>query len=86
MASGADKIRILIVDDITETRENVRKLLAFETDIEVVGVAGTGREAIQLARELQPHIIMMDINATIRLFPSAAMVTAKTSSKSLRQE
>ncbi len=62
MASGADKIRILIVDDIPETRENVRKLLAFETDIEVVGVAGTGREAIQLARELQPHIIMMDIN------------------------
>ncbi len=62
MASGADKIRILIVDDIPETRENVRKLLAFETDLEVVGVAGTGREAIQLARELQPHIIMMDIN------------------------
>jgi pilus assembly protein CpaE len=62
MASGSDKIRILIVDDIPETRENVRKLLAFETDVEVVGVAGTGREAIQLARELQPHIIMMDIN------------------------
>jgi pilus assembly protein CpaE len=62
MASGSDKIRILIVDDIPETRENVRKLLAFETDIEVVGVAGTGREAIQSARELQPHIIMMDIN------------------------
>ncbi len=62
MASGSDKVRILIVDDIPETRENVRKLLAFETDMEVVGVAGTGREAIQLARELQPHIIMMDIN------------------------
>lgn len=62
MASGSDKIRILVVDDIPETRENVRKLLAFETDVEVVGVAGTGREAIQLARELQPHIIMMDIN------------------------
>src|SRR5512147_2759880 len=62
MAPAPDKIRILIVDDIPETRENVRKLLAFEGDIEVVGVAGTGREAIQSARDLKPHIIMMDIN------------------------
>jgi pilus assembly protein CpaE len=62
MAPGAEKIRILIVDDIPETRENVRKLLAFESDIEVVGVAGTGREGIQLSKELQPHIVLMDIN------------------------
>lgn len=62
MATGPDKIRVLIVDDIPETRENVRKLLAFEADIEVVGVAGTGREAVQLARDLQPNIVMMDIN------------------------
>jgi len=62
MASGAEKIRVLIVDDIPETRENVRKLLAFEADVEVVGIAGTGREAVQLARDLQPNIVMMDIN------------------------
>jgi len=62
MAPGSDKIRILIVDDIPETRENVRKLLAFESDVEVVGVAGTGREGIQLARDLQPNIVLMDIN------------------------
>jgi pilus assembly protein CpaE len=62
MAAGPDKIRVLIVDDIPETRENVRKLLAFETDVEVVGVAATGREAVQLARDLQPNIVMMDIN------------------------
>jgi pilus assembly protein CpaE len=62
MAPGAEKIRIVIVDDIPETRENVRKLLAFESDIEVVGVAGTGREGIQLAKELQPHVVLMDIN------------------------
>src|SRR5512143_1553489 len=59
---GIDKIRVLIVDDIPETRENVRKLLAFEADVEVVGVAATGREAVQLARDLQPNIVMMDIN------------------------
>src|SRR5512135_1054435 len=62
MAAGTEKIRVLIVDDIPETRENVRKLLAFETDVEVIGVAATGREAVQLARELQPNIVMMDIN------------------------
>jgi len=62
MAAGSEKIRVLIVDDIPETRENVRKLLAFEADVEVVGIAGTGREAVQLARDLQPNIVMMDIN------------------------
>lgn len=60
MASG--KIRTLIVDDIAETRENVRKLLQFESDVEVVGTARTGREGIQLAQELDPDVILMDIN------------------------
>jgi pilus assembly protein CpaE len=58
----ADKIRILIVDDIAETRENIRRLLQFERDMEVVGGAKTGKEAISLARELTPHVVIMDIN------------------------
>src|SRR5512147_2372350 len=58
----ADKIRVLIVDDVAETRENVRKLLQFEADIEVVGAARTGREAIQLSDELKPDVVLMDIN------------------------
>ena len=62
MSVGSDKIRVLVVDDIPETRENVRKLLAFESDIEVVGVAGTGLDAIQAAKEYQPDIALMDIN------------------------
>ncbi|HCR71240.1 MAG TPA: histidine kinase [Anaerolineae bacterium] len=57
-----DKIRVLIVDDIAETRENVRKLLQFESDVDVVGTARTGREGIQLAGELDPDVILMDIN------------------------
>jgi pilus assembly protein CpaE len=57
-----EKIRVLIVDDIAETRENIRKLLQFESDIEVIGAARTGAEAIQLATELKPHVILMDIN------------------------
>ncbi len=57
-----DKIRVLVVDDIAETRENVRKLLQFEADIEVVGTARSGKEAVQLAEELKPDVILMDIN------------------------
>ncbi|HMZ06855.1 MAG TPA: response regulator, partial [Anaerolineales bacterium] len=59
---AADKIRVLIVDDIAETRENVRKLLQFESDVEVVGTARTGREGMQLAQEMNPDVVLMDIN------------------------
>ncbi len=57
-------IKVLIVDDIRETRENLRKLLAFEKDIEVVGGEGasTGREAIELANKYKPDVVLMDIN------------------------
>ncbi|MDQ7031012.1 MAG: response regulator [Ardenticatenia bacterium] len=61
MGAG-DKIRLLIVDDIPETRENLKKLLFFENDIEVIGTAGSGAEAIELAHKLQPDVILMDIN------------------------
>jgi pilus assembly protein CpaE len=61
MADG-DKIRVLIVDDVAETRDNVRKLLQFESDIEVVAAARTGREAIQLTQETNPDVVLMDIN------------------------
>ncbi|MBW8011171.1 MAG: MinD/ParA family protein [Chloroflexi bacterium] len=57
-----EKIRVLIVDDIAETRENIRKLLQFETDVEVVGAARTGAEGIQLAGESEPDVVLMDIN------------------------
>jgi pilus assembly protein CpaE len=57
-----EKNRVLVVDDITETRENIRKLLQFEADIEVVGAARSGREAVQLSDELKPDVILMDIN------------------------
>ena len=61
MPSG-DKIRVMIVDDVSETRENVRKLLQFESDVDVAGTARTGKEAIQLAQELNPDVVLMDIN------------------------
>jgi pilus assembly protein CpaE len=58
----ADKIRVLIVDDVADTRENVRKLLQFETDVDVVGAARSGKEGIQFASELDPDVVLMDIN------------------------
>ena len=55
-------IRVLIVDDLPETRENVRKLLQFEQDVEVVGQASDGKQALELAKQFQPDVILMDIN------------------------
>jgi pilus assembly protein CpaE len=57
-----DLIRVLIVDDIAETRENLRKLLQFESDVVVVGAARTGVEALEMARETEPEVVIMDIN------------------------
>ncbi|HSO13973.1 MAG TPA: response regulator [Anaerolineales bacterium] len=59
---SGEKIRVLIVDDVSETRENVKKLLQFESDVEVVGVARTGREAVQASQDMTPDVILMDIN------------------------
>ncbi|HEX8230582.1 MAG TPA: response regulator [Chloroflexia bacterium] len=62
MNGGMPKIGVMIVDDIADTRENLSKLLMFERDIEVVGTAGSGPEALELARKLLPDVVLMDIN------------------------
>jgi len=56
------KIRILIVDDIKNTRESIRRILNFNSDIEVIGEASSGSEAIQLIETLKPDIALMDIS------------------------
>ncbi len=58
----ADQIRVLIVDDIPETRDHLTKLLGFESDIEVVASAASGTEAIGIATDLLPDVVLMDIN------------------------
>jgi len=58
----ATKIRVLIVDDFAETRESIRKLLQFESDLEVCGAARTGKEGVSLAKQTEPHVVLMDIN------------------------
>ena len=62
MEPQGEQIRVLIVDDIAETRENLRKLLSFDAGITVVGAGASGQEGIELAREFQPDIVLMDIN------------------------
>jgi pilus assembly protein CpaE len=55
-------IKVLIVDDIPETREHLTRLLSLEEGIDVTGGAGSGEEAIQMALDLRPDVIVMDIN------------------------
>ncbi len=56
-----DRIRVLIADDHTIVRSGVRLLLEAEPDIEVVGEAGDGNEALILTESLQPTVVLIDI-------------------------
>ena len=58
----ADQIRILVVDDIAETRENLAKLISFESDMVVAASADGGQQAVELAKRERPDVILMDIN------------------------
>jgi DNA-binding NarL/FixJ family response regulator len=55
------KVRVMIVDDHALVREGIMALLKFYEDVEVVGEASDGREAIDAASRLKPDIILMDI-------------------------
>jgi len=70
-----EKIRVLVVDDHAIIRDGISALLALAGDIEVVGEAANGREALEMVRKLAPHVVLMDIampvmsglEATIRI-------------------
>ncbi len=55
-----EKCRILLVDDHGLVRRGFRRILEDEADLEVVGEASSGTEAIELARKLKPHVVLMD--------------------------
>lgn len=78
-------ITVLIVDDEVSIRRGLRMRLALESDLEIVGEAQDGLEAIKLAKELQPDVIVLDVEmphldgiaamGTLRLIaPRAAIV------------
>lgn len=55
------KIRVLVVDDHTIVRDGIYSLLSLTPDIEVIGEAINGREALEMARKLSPDVVLMDI-------------------------
>ncbi len=59
------KIRVLIVDDHTIVRDGITALLAIAGDIEVVGEAENGLEALKMVRELLPDVVLMDISMPV---------------------
>jgi pilus assembly protein CpaE len=57
-----EKIKIMIVDDIADTRENIKRMVQFDQNIEVAGVARSGQEAVELTPQIKPEVIILDIN------------------------
>src|SRR3954467_13796024 len=55
------RIRILLADDHAVVRHGFKMILGAQADMEIVGEAGNGREAVQLAEELRPDLVVMDV-------------------------
>lgn len=70
--SGSSKVRIVIVDDHALFRDGLATILAVEHDFEVVGQGGSAADAIRLARDLLPEIILLDID-----MPGSGITAAK---------
>lgn len=57
-----EKLRILIADDVQETRRNTRLMIAEIDHVEVVAIAQNGRQAVEMTKEHRPDIVILDIN------------------------
>jgi CheY-like chemotaxis protein len=64
-SKGPSQIRVFIVDDHTETRDNLAKLIGFESDMKVVGVARGGAEALRNVAGTHPDVVLMDMNMPV---------------------
>ena len=58
-------IRMLIVDDVAQVRQDLRMLLTLSCDVEVVGEAANGQEAVSKAETIQPEVILMDLEMPV---------------------
>lgn len=61
----AGPVRVVLVDDHAMVRQGLRSILDSYEDITIVGEAGNGLDAVNLARELKPHVVVMDLNMPI---------------------
>jgi DNA-binding NarL/FixJ family response regulator len=76
-------IRVVIADDHPIVRDGLRKLLALEDDVEVVGEAGDGREVIERVQELEPDVLLLDLRMP-NLDGLSALQALQQSNKSTR--
>lgn len=60
-----EKIKIVVVDDIEQTRTDIKRLLYFEEDMVVVGEAANGKEALKVVEQERPDVVLMDINMPV---------------------
>lgn len=96
-ANKRSPYRVLIADDVLETRRNTRLMLADNPMVDIVAIAQNGREAVELAKKHQPDIALMDINMPemngfeafqemYNIFPSMAcvIISAEDDNQSFR--
>lgn len=57
-----EKLRVLIADDVQETRRNTRLMIAALENVEVVAIASNGLQAVEMAKEQRPDIVILDVN------------------------
>ena len=61
-----EKIQVLVVDDQPIVREGIVAILSFQKDIEVIGQAGDGKDAVDLAKEINPDVILLDLKMPVQ--------------------
>jgi two-component system, NarL family, response regulator NreC len=81
MAEKTKRLRILLADDHVTVRRGLKLLIDAESDMEVIGEAGDGNEAVQKARELNPDVIVMDIS-----MPGASGLAATRTLKKIKPD
>ncbi len=60
-----NRVRVLIVDDLKTVRDGLRSILELHDEIEVVGEAEDGQQAVSLSETLRPHVVVMDVRMPV---------------------